>query len=175
VAVRAVLAKRPRKGRHRLAICGRKRAGRASAKCARAAREPRLLASGLGLRHVGAATLVRLYAQRMRIEQSFRDTKNVRPGLGLETARARSGVRFELRLLLAHLASFVQRLIGERAKEQQPALQCMARRRADRREVSVLTLARRILDVAPRRVRELAPWRALAPLAAQAPAWAVAS
>ena len=168
VTVRAVLAKRPRQGRHRLNIYGKKRTGRASAKCARAAREPWLLVSGLGLRHLNAATLIGLYAQRMRIEQSFRDTKNVRTGLGLEAARSRSGVRFEILLLLAHLASFVQRLVGESAKEQQLELQFMGSRRRERREISVLTLGRRILDVAPHRLRQLHPWRAIPPLAAQA-------
>lgn len=88
VAVRAVLAKRPRKGRHALNIYGQKRVGRASAKCERAEREPWLLVSSLGPRYLSAATLVSLYAQRMRIEQSFRDTKNARVGLGLETARS---------------------------------------------------------------------------------------
>lgn len=168
VAVRAVLAKRPRQGRHRLNIHGKKRTGRASAKCARAAREPWLLVSSLGLRHLSAATLIGLYAQRMRIEQSFRDTKNVRTGLGLEAARERSGVRFEILLLLAHLASFVQRLIGESAKEQQLELQFMGSRRREHREISVLTLGRRILDVAPHCLRQLHPWRAIPPLAAQA-------
>lgn len=172
VAVRAVLAKRPRKGRHALNIYGRKRKAYTSTKCARAAREPWLLVSSRGLIHLTAATLVGLYAQRMRIEQSFRDTKNARVGLGLETARSRSASRFEMLLLLAQLASFVQRLIGESAKEQQLELQFMARRRIGRREISVLTLGRRILDVAPRCVRKLAPWRALPPLAAQASAGA---
>lgn len=168
VTVRAVLAKRPRQGRHRLNIYGKKRTGRASAKCARAAREPWLLASSLGLRHLSAATLIGLYAHRMRIEQSFRDTKNVRTGLGLEAARSRSGQRFEMLLLLAHLAAFVQRLVGESAKEQQLELQFMASRRKTRREISVLTLGRRILDVAPNCLRQLHPWRAIPPLAAQA-------
>jgi len=168
VTVRAVLATRPRQGRHRLNIYGKKRKGRASAKCARAAREPWLLVSSLGLRHLNAATLIGLYAQRMRIEQSFRDTKNVRTGLGLETARSRSGQRFEVLLLLAHLSAFVQRLIGESAKEQQLELQFMASRRKTRREISVLTLGRRILDVAPHCLSQLHPWRAIPPLAAQA-------
>ena len=174
VAVRAVLAKRPRKGRHRLNIYGVRRAGRSSAKCARAAREPWLLVSSLGLTHLAAATLVGLYAQRMRIEQSFRDTKNLRVGLGLEVARSRSAPRFEVLLLLAHLASFVQRLIGESARGRQLELQFMASRRASRREISVLTLARRILDAPPRYLRELLPWRAIPPLAAQATSACVA-
>jgi hypothetical protein len=168
VAVRAVLAKRPPKGRHALTIYNKKRKNHTSLKCARAAREPWLLASSLRLGHLSAATLIGLYAQRMRIEQSFRDTKNTRVGLGLEVARSRGRARLEMLLLLAQLASFVQRLIGESAKEQQLELQFMARRRPDRREISVLTLARRILDVAPERLDELAPWQAMPPLATQA-------
>ena len=168
VAVRAVLAKRPRKGRHRLNIYGVRRVGRSSAKCARSAREPWLLVSSLGLRHLSAAAIIGLYAQRMRIEQSFRDTKNLRVGLGLEVARSRSAPRFEVLLLLAHLASFVQRLIGESAREHQLELQFMASRRATRREISVLTLGRRILDATPSPLHQLAPWRAIPPLAMQA-------
>lgn len=168
MTVRIVLAKRSRQGRHCRNIYGKKRKGHASAKCSRSAHEPWLLVSSLGLMHVSAETLVNLYAQRMRIEQSFRDTKNVRVGFGLETARSRSAPRFEMLLLLAHLAAFVQRLIGESAKEHQLELQFMASRRKTRREISVLTLGRRILDAPPRYLRELMPWRAIPPLAAQA-------
>lgn len=176
VAVRAVLARRPRKGRHRLNIYGVKRVGRSSAKCARSAREPWLLVSSFGLKHLSAATVIGLYAQRMRIEQSFRDTKNLRAGLGLEIARSRSAPRFEMLLLLAHLASFVQRLIGESARQQQLELHFTATRRTSRREISVLTLGRRILDAMPHQLSPLAPWRMIRPLAAQAAsAFAVAA
>ena len=85
VAVRAVLVKRLPKGRHQLSIRGTKQVGRASAKSARAAREPWLLVSSQGLRHLSAEAIVGLYSQRMRIEQSFRDTKNLRVGMGLHT------------------------------------------------------------------------------------------
>src|SRR4030065_176889 len=135
------------------------------AKCARSAREPWLLVSSLGLRHLSAAAIIGLYAQRMRIEQSFRDTKNLRVGLGLEVARSRSAPRFEVLLLLAHLASFVQRLIGESAREHQLELQFMASRRATRREISVLTLGRRILDATPSCLHQPESLRALPPLA----------
>ena len=168
LTVRAVLAKRPRKRRHRLNIYGNKRQGHASAKCSRSAREPWLLVSSLGLRHFSSTTVIGLYAQRMRIEQSFRDTKNVRMGFGLRAARSRSRERFEMLLLLAQLASFVQRLIGENAKETQLELQFMSSRRQTRREISVLTLGRRILDVAPHCLHQFHPWRAIPPLAAQA-------
>lgn len=168
VAVRAVLSKRQKKGRHQLNIYGAKRIGKASAKNARSAREPWLLASSLGLRHLSAEAIVGLYSQRMRIEQSFRDTKNLRVGLGLETARSRSGKRMEILLLVTHLASFVQRLIGESAKQQQLELQFTATRRSSRPEVSALTLGRRILNGPPSYLNQLLPWQAIPPLTKQA-------
>jgi hypothetical protein len=168
VAVRGVLSKRPNKGRHSLNIHGAKRTGRSSAKNARSAREPWLLASSLGLQHLSADAIVGLYAQRMRIEQSFRDTKNLRVGMGLDVARSRSKQRLEMLLLIAHLASFVQRLIGESAKQRELELQFMCTRRAGRREISTLTLGRRILDAAPHYLRQLLPWKAIPPLTQQA-------
>ena len=168
VAVRGVLSKRPKKGRRCLNMFGVKRKGRGSAKNARSASEPWLLASSLGLQHLGADAIVGLYSQRMRIEQSFRDTKNLRVGLGLDVARSRSKLRLEMLLLIAHLASFVQRLIGESAKQRQLELQFMCTRRAGRREISTLTLGRRILDIAPHYLRQLLPWKAIPPLTKQA-------
>jgi hypothetical protein len=168
IRVRVALSKRPRQGRHRLTIYGKKRRGHHSKKNARSAREPWLLASSLGLRHLHAETIVSFYSQRMGIEQSFRDIKNQRVGLGLESARSRSGPRFEMLLLIAHLVLFVQRLIGESAKQQQLELQFTATRCRKRQEISVLSLARRILDTAPEYLRQLIPWRAIPSLAAQA-------
>jgi hypothetical protein len=124
--------------------------------------------SSLGLRHLNADAIVRLYSQRMRIEQSFRDTKNLRVGLGLEVARSRSKQRLEMLLLIAHLASFAQRLIGECAKQRQIELQFMSSRRVGRREISTLTLGRRIINAAPHYLGQLLPWKAIPPLAKQA-------
>lgn len=168
VAVRGVLSKRPEKGRHSLNMFGVRRTGRSSAKSARSAKEPWLLVSSLGLQHLSPDAIIRLYAQRMRIEQSFRDTKNLRVGLGLEVARSRSKQRLEMLLLIVHLTSFVQRLIGECAKQQQLELQFMSARRIGYREISTLTLGRRILDAAPRYLRQLLPWKAIPPLTLQA-------
>lgn len=168
VSVRVVLSKRQKKNRHRLTIYGTKRLGRKSAKNARSAREPWLLASSPGLAHLSAEGIVALYSQRMGIEQSFRDTKNLRVGLGLEVARSRSAQRLGMLLLIAHLAAFVQRLIGETARHSQLELQFMATRRANRREISVLTLGRRILDASPHYLKQLLPWHAIAPLKQQA-------
>lgn len=168
VPVRAVLAKRQSKGRHWLNIYGKRRAGSASARASRSAREPWLLVCSAGLAHLAPEAIVALYAQRMRIEQSFRDTKNLRWGMGLEVSRSRGRVRLEMLLLVAHLAGLVQRLIGQYAKAHQQELQFMATRRPDRAEISTLTLARRMLDAGSCDLKDVLPWLAIPPLRQQA-------
>lgn len=167
-AVRVDLSQRPRKGRHQRNIYGVKRKGRSCEKNARGAREPSLLAGGLGLRHLNADAIVRLYSQRMRIEQSFRDTKNLRLGLKLAALRSRSGPRPAVFLLIAHLASLAQWMIGENARQYRLELQFMATQRSKRPEISVLTSGRRILDAAQRSLHQFVPWRAIPPLTKQA-------
>ena len=170
IDTRLVLAKRPARGRHHLNIYGRRRAGRTSRKCARGAREPWLLAASRQLDHLSAASIIQLYAQRMGIEESFRDTKNLRLGQGLHATRSRTRERLQMLLLIGHLAAFVQRLIGEQAKEHQLELNFMATRRTTRAEISVLTLARRIVlsDSSSDWLDRLAPWAAIPLLRDQA-------
>jgi len=104
-----------------------------------------------------------------RIEQSFRDTKNLRFGQGLSITRLRTRERLQMLLLTGHLAAFVQRLIGEAAKAHQLQLDFMATHRTTRPEISTLTLARRILlSVSPDWLDRLTPWAAIPPLRAQA-------
>lgn len=165
---RLALIKQASKGRHRLNLHGKQRKGQQSTKNARAQREPWLLASSMGLAHLSAQAIVKLYAQRMCIEQSFRDLKNHRVGMGLSLARSRGRMRLEMLLLLAHLASFVLRLIGEAAKQQQLELQFQSTNRRQRREISVMTLARRLIDEGAHWLSTLRPWTLIAPLARQA-------
>lgn len=172
---RLILVKQERRGRHRLTIYGKPRVGRAGAKCAAAAREPWLLAASPRLDHVAAASVVQLYAQRMTIEESFRDTKNLRWGQGLQTARSRSRARLQMLLLIAHLASFVLRLIGEEAKARQLELQFSPNNRTSRAQISVMALARRILSAPAPWLNQLKPWTAVPSLTEQArAAWASA-
>lgn len=168
VPVRAVLAKQQSKGRHWLNIYGKPRTGSVSARASCSAREPWLLVCSRALAHLEPQAIVALYAQRMRIEQSFRDTKNLRWGMGLEVSRSRGRVRLEMLLLIAHLASLAQRLIGQCAKARQQELQFMATRRPERAEISVLTLARRMLDADSVTLKDLLPWLAIPPLRQQA-------
>lgn len=168
IGVRLVLSQRPDRGRHRLNIHGRPRVGRSSAKNARSAKEPWLLAASPDLGHLSAESLVSLYAQRMRIEESFRDSKNMRWGLGMELARSRTRERWQMLLLVAHLGSFVQRLIGEAAKSKQLWLNFTATQRASRPEISMMTLARRILSAPSRWLVGLNPAASLPVLRDQA-------
>jgi len=168
IACRLALIKQAAKGRHRLNRYGKKRKGQHSTKNARAQREPWLLANSMALAHLSAQAIVKLYGQRMRIEQSFRDLKNQRVGMGLSSARSRERMRLEMLLLLAHLATFVLRLIGEAAKQQQLELQFQSTNRRQRREISVMTLGRRLIDEGAHWLKTLRPWTAISPLAQQA-------
>lgn len=168
IGARLVLIKQAAKGRHRLNIYGDPMRAHDSAEHARREREPWLLASSPGLAHLAAEAIVKLYAQRMRIEQSFRDTKNARLGMGLACSRSRSRIRLEMLLVLAHLAAFVLRLIGESARQQQLDLQFQSTNRRARLEISVMTLARRVLEAGSLWLKPLQPWAAIPPLTQQA-------
>jgi hypothetical protein len=82
-------------------------------KAARAAREPWLLATSLSS---SAHTVVEIYALRMQIELTFRDTKSRRFGWGLEHAGCRSPKRVAVQIMLIALASVVAMNVGERAE-----------------------------------------------------------
>jgi len=167
-ACRLVLVKREAKGRTRRTRMGVHSRSRASLKAARSAREPWLLACSPGLAHLSAEAIVSLYAQRMRIEQSFRDLKNERGGLGLSATRSRSGKRLEILLLIGHLAGWLMRLIGECAQQCQMQLQFQSVSRLDHKEISALTLARRVIDAGSSWLDQLRPKKAIAILHQQA-------
>lgn len=165
---RLVLVKRAAKGRHRRTRMGKHCRSRASIKVARSAREPWLLACSPGLAQTGPEAIVSLYAKRMRIEQSFRDLKNERLGLGFSAARSRSGKRLEILLLIGHLTSWLMRLIGECAQQCQMQLHFQSVPGLKHKEISVLTLARRVIDAGPIWLCRLRPKDAVAILHQQA-------
>jgi hypothetical protein len=81
----------------------------------------------------------------MTIEQSFRDTKNPPLGQGLSVSRSRSAPRFEMLLMIEHLAAYLLRLIGESAQQAQMTLLFQSTCRSTRKEISVMTLAHRAI------------------------------
>lgn len=166
-ACRLVLVKREAKGRHRRTRMGKHSRSHASIKAARSAREPWLLACSPGL-EMSPEAIISLYAKRMRVEQSFRDLKNERLGIGFSAARSRSGKRLEILLLIGHLTSWLMRLIGECAQQCQMQLYFQSVPGLKHKEISVLTLARRVIDAGPIWLCRLRPKDAVTILRQQA-------
>jgi len=143
---RLVLIKRTSPKRHKKSRLGKLVRSSRSLKNARAQREPWLLAVCLGLAHLSAAAVVAVYAQRMQIEEAFRDLKSARFGLGFSQARCTQKYRLSVLLLVACLASFVLRLIGEVGKAKQLDFQFQSNTRRTRPVLSVITLALQLVQ-----------------------------
>ena len=111
-----------------------------SRKHARAEVEPWLLAGSCSLAHLTADAIVSIYAQRMQIEEAFRDTKNARVGLGLSASATRSVARLAVLVLIACLAEFVLRLIGQTAIRQSRQYNLQLTNRCTRAELSCLSV-----------------------------------
>ncbi len=82
VPCRLVLIKCSKQNRHKRSKLGNSVHSSRSLKNARAQSEPWLLAASPKLAHLSAQAIVAVYAQRMQIEESFRDLKSERFGLG---------------------------------------------------------------------------------------------
>lgn len=149
ISARLVLAARPRKGRTRKYRSGKEACNSQMKKIAACQREPWLLSCAPGLAHLSAKAIVGLYGQRMSIEQQFRDTKNRALGMGLRHTRSQGVARLQMLLLVDHVATLVKRLIGEAAHAFGLQLQLVSTNRSDRREISVMTLARRVIARPP--------------------------
>jgi hypothetical protein len=77
--------------------------------------EPWLLASSPSLAALRPREIVNIYAQRMQIEEAFRDLKCARYGLGFELHLSRQPQRIAVLLLIATLALLVLWLVGTAA------------------------------------------------------------
>jgi hypothetical protein len=143
---RFALIKNKPTGRKHKYPSGKEKNNSSTRKIAQRYREPWLLNYSPGLAYLGAAAIVKLYAQRMTIEQQFRDTKNLALGMGLSHSMSRSQQRLQALLLIAHIAQLAKRLIGEAAKAQQLELQLMSNNTKSRVTISVMTLATRVIE-----------------------------
>jgi len=112
------------------------------------AREPWLLVHGARLRRYAPEQIVALYANRMQIEENFRDNKSVGYGMGQDIGRSRSALRWQALLLIATLAAFLLWHIGQLAEAEGLHRRFKATTRAAR-ELSLITLAR-LLCALPR-------------------------
>ena len=109
---RLVLMKSRAKGRHGVTRFGKPSRSKHSQSCRAAQSEPWLLAVSPTLGTMSAAQVVRLYAGRMQIEQTFRDLKNARWGMGLRTCQTRGAQRLAVLCLIGALLAYAMWLIG---------------------------------------------------------------
>lgn len=79
-------------------------------------KDPWLLATNLPHSRLMPRRVKQLYAQRMQIEETFRDVKGHQWGMGLRYARCNSAKRLEILLLIAALATLVLWLSGLHAR-----------------------------------------------------------
>lgn len=121
---RLVLIKHRGSGRHHCIRRGKRRAHNGhSEKMAARVKEPWLLAVSASLDALSPAHVTKLYAQRMQIEQSFRDLKSHRFGCAFEDTLTRRPERLEMLLLIHALASLAAWLEGLNAlNEMNPTL-----------------------------------------------------
>jgi hypothetical protein len=145
---RLVIIKHAPGRRFKPTVSGQRCRSNHSQKQARAQSEPWLLAVSVSLAHLSAQAIVAIYAQRMQIEQAFRDTKNARFGLGLSHSASRTPERLTVLALIASLAEFVLRLIGQCAINHHLQYDLQLTNRKTRPEISVIRIGRLLVDSA---------------------------
>ncbi|SRR6266545_485982 len=135
------LVKRRKKHRVNKSVFGKRVRSNQSLKQARAQREPWLLAASPSLAALHATEIVNFYAQRMQIEEAFRDLKCDRYGLGFELNLSRARERIATLLLIASLALFVLWQVGSAAIGHGLHMRYQSNTRKTRPVLSVINLA----------------------------------
>lgn len=110
------LIKQPKKYRVKRNLVGKKVRCSSSLKHEVRENEPWLIASSIDQREMSALAIINLYKKRMQIEESFRDLKNMRNGLGLRHCRSFKVERLDVALLIAALATLILWILGLAAK-----------------------------------------------------------
>jgi hypothetical protein len=109
---RLLRVRRERKGRHHLTRAGTPHRGEHAKRHSKSATEPWLLASSLAQSQYTPAQVVAIYGKRMQIEESFRDLKSHRYGMGFEDSQTRDSKRLSVLMLLNLLAGFAAWLLS---------------------------------------------------------------
>ncbi len=101
---------RKAKGRKDKTATGeRARKSKTSRACAEREKEPWLLATSLNKTRYLSKKVVKIYATRMQIEESFRDLKT---GLKMNSCGSRNSQRLQVLLLIALVAQYLLFLLG---------------------------------------------------------------
>ena len=106
-------------------------------------RVPWVLATNVS--ELSPTKIMAIYATRMQIEETFRDTKNVRFGWSFRHARTRHAQRYAVMLLLAAFAGLALTLIGIAAETKRLHLRFQANTIRHRRVLSLFQLGKLIL------------------------------
>ena len=130
-------------------------ASRSTREARQSAKEPWLLVHSAALSAYTPEQIVAFYAARMHIEECFRDNKSLRFGMGQELGRSRSALRLHALLLIATLASFLMWHIGQLAEAEGLHRHFKATTR-QKRELSLISLARLVCALAPLHLSEFA-------------------
>lgn len=117
-----------------------------SRRAAAVGKEPWLLATSLPLQSKLARKVVRLYAQRMQIEESFRDMKSTRFGLALELHLTYQVERLQVMLLIANLALLVAWLLGKATERTGQHWQYQANTVRTRKVLSTIFIGLKSID-----------------------------
>jgi hypothetical protein len=112
-----------------------------SLKQAKAQKEPWPLAVSPQLAALNAKAVVAIYSGRMQIEQTLRDVKNSRWGLGLSESQTRQPKRLGILLLIAALACHALWLIGLAVRSSGYRIEFGSRKKAAK-ALSIISLAR---------------------------------
>ncbi len=145
MACQFVILRQARCNRHHFNKSGRRVRGYYSNEQARSQREPWLLATSLDVRQSGVIKqVVRSYTCRMQIEESFRDLKSERFGLGYDASSSTRTERVEMLLLIALLTLTVAWIIGLIVQSAGLARRYQANTLIKRAVLSTVYLGRRV-------------------------------
>jgi len=141
-----VLYKGKPKGRSKITCVGERARSKHSEQCAQREREPWLLVTSLPATSKLAKNVVNIYSTRMQIEESFRDVKSMRFGIGFELNLSRSTERLQVLLLIAMIATFVLWLLGMAARSSGQHMQYQANTIKNRHVLSAVYLGLRVAE-----------------------------
>ena len=100
------------KGRVRKNAYGDKASRCVSKRCAKSARNAWVLAHSLGAGKVVSERVIKIYASRMQIEESFRDIKNPHYGFGLRQSRTLGVMRLTNLFLIGMIGMLLSWMMG---------------------------------------------------------------
>jgi len=117
--------------------------GRGNAQAKQRSQEPWLIATSLNT--ISANQIMKIYAQRMQIEENYRDLKNHRFGWSFSHAKSKNPKRFLVLLLIASIANIALTILGQAAESTGRHLRYQANTVRCRRVLSLFFLAKKIV------------------------------